>query len=183
MAPQHLFRLPLGPAVDLDRLRFVLLGHGPVEALGPQAVRGDEHELAHVVLGGGSGDHRRPFDVGPPEEVLVLHGMGEDGGAVEDGVKTLLGEQPLDESRVSDVTEHRAQPGMRPRIGLKVDAHAVEPVAEQPSFEHVAEEAGATGDQDAPRLAGALARSLLLRLRQVLVVEHAGHDSAPLLRQ
>ncbi len=93
-------------------------------------------------------------DVGAPEKALVGDGVGQDGGAVENGAEPVLGEQPVEERLVPDVTAHVLQAGVAGGVGVEIDAHTGETLVQQPLLQDPPEEACSAGDQD-----GAVIRS------------------------
>jgi hypothetical protein len=147
VAEQDALRLQLGAAVDLDGTGGLLLRDGLVEVGRVDAVRRGEDEPGHAVPGRALGEPPRSLHVRPPEVVLVLHRVGEDGRAVEDRVVGVRAEDLVQRALVEEVAAHTHQPLVARGVRLEVDAHAAVALRQQAAFQDVAEEAGAAGDE------------------------------------
>ena len=144
---EDLLAFPFGAAVDLDGARGFGFGERVIKAAAPETVGRGEDQVFDTTGAGSGGHGAGAIDIGGPEEVLVVHRVGEDGGAVVDGVEFRLGVESSEEFGVADIALNGGEERVVIVVLLQVDIHDARAFVEQAAFEDTAEESGASGDE------------------------------------
>src|SRR5579883_683715 len=116
-----------------------------VEAFAPEAVRRSEHDVGNAEFTCAVSDDPGTVYVGSPKEILIIDGVRQHGGAMEDGIEPVLIVDPVHQCFVADITLDRGEIFMSVIVLLKIDVHDAHALIEQLPLENSSEKTGPAG--------------------------------------